>query len=161
MFKKMISMVLTVAMALFCMIFANAASEPHMTVAENGDIVYVYDGFNVVISDDPGIQSRAIRSGVATMDEPGEYRLSFGTNRYTYATIEIENVDDEAGMVFTISGTVNNEPVEIEVTNLKAGDLRNVSFKATNNTTLSGSVDTVIEPYRADSVEYKYTSNRS
>lgn len=163
--KKVVSVALTIAMAMSCMIFANAVSDSRMTVAENGDMIYDYDGFSVVISDSPVMQSRASvtesDSGVATADDPAVYDLGFPNGKYTNAYVRVENIDDEAGLTFTIDGTVNGEPIEIEVSNMAPDDYRYVTFKADTGYTLSGAVDIIIEPYRVDSVEYEYNSSKS
>lgn len=163
--KKAVSMVLTAAMAMSCVIFANAASDSRMSVAENGDVVYDYDGFSVVISDSLVMQSRASvtesDSGVATSDDPAIYDLGFPNGKYTNAYVWIENIDAENRLQFTIEGTVNGEPIAIEVTNMEPDDYRNVTFKADTGYTLNGAVDIIIEPYRADSVEYDYNSGKS
>lgn len=163
--KKVLSVVLTTAMAMSCVIFANAASDSRMSVAENGGVVYDYDGFSIVLSDSPVMQSRASvtesDSGVATADDPAVYDLGFPNGRYTNAYVRVENIDDEAGLTFTIDGTVNGEPIEIEVSNMDPDDYRYVTFKADSGYTLSGAVDIIIEPYRADSVEYEYNSSKS
>lgn len=163
--KKVVSVVLTVAMALSYTIFANAASGSRVSVAENGDMIYDYDGFSVVISDSPVMQSRAgVResdTGVATADDPAVYDLGFPNGRYTNAYVRVDNVDDEAGLTLTIEGTINGEPIEIVVSNMEPDDYRYATFKADTGYTLSGAVDITIEPYRADSVEYEYNSSKS
>lgn len=166
MFKKVMSLVLSLSLVLSFAVFSGAvSSEQYRIVEENGDTVYQYDGFKIRISDAPTVQSRASviedKTGVATTKSPATYDLAFTGNKYTYASITIYNDDDSASLIYNIEGIVNDLEFSMGTTIVKAGSNAFVTIEADEGRTLSGGVETTIKPHSASSVAYQYISRKS
>ena len=169
MFKKMIAAVLSTAMLLSCAMLSGAASGPDVSVDANGDVIYEYEDFIIVVSDTPVKQTRAsdpyldIQNGVAYAPSGKKINFDLGDSStsnegYTQAIFEVINTDDSDSLDCTFSGFLSGSRVQsIKVEDMQPGQSKTVTYKSTNGKALYGTITTAIVPTDSNSVSYEYS----